>query len=256
MWTIHAGHNPDGKSACGAIGYLKESTEARRVVDLLMESAPYYFENCTINDGKNQNDILKRLVKTMEDSGLTLNLSIHLNAGGGTGVECLVYDKLSDTAKIAADISKRISEQLGIKNRGVKERPDLYIIKHTTQPTIIVECAFVDSLTDAQNWDVEKVAYAILCAYAEAEGISGAVRPPEESSGNAVSYYRVQVGAYLMKSNADRTYTALSARGYDCFINREGCYYKLQIGAFKNFENAQKLAWQLVAEGYSAYITS
>ena len=30
--NVHAGHNPDGKIACGAIGIIKESTEARKVV--------------------------------------------------------------------------------------------------------------------------------------------------------------------------------------------------------------------------------
>ena len=29
--NMHAGHNPDGKVACGATGFLKESTEARNV---------------------------------------------------------------------------------------------------------------------------------------------------------------------------------------------------------------------------------
>ena len=29
--NVHAGHNPDGKVACGAIGIIRESTEARNV---------------------------------------------------------------------------------------------------------------------------------------------------------------------------------------------------------------------------------
>lgn len=29
--NVHAGHNPDGKVACGAIDLIKESTEARKV---------------------------------------------------------------------------------------------------------------------------------------------------------------------------------------------------------------------------------
>ena len=28
-FTVHAGHNPDGKKACGAVGLIKESTENR-----------------------------------------------------------------------------------------------------------------------------------------------------------------------------------------------------------------------------------
>lgn len=29
--NVHAGHNPDGKIACGAVGLIQESTEARKV---------------------------------------------------------------------------------------------------------------------------------------------------------------------------------------------------------------------------------
>lgn len=35
-FTIHAGHNPDGKKACGAVGLIKESTENRKVKDEVM----------------------------------------------------------------------------------------------------------------------------------------------------------------------------------------------------------------------------
>ena len=31
--NVHAGHNPDGKVACGAVGLIKESTEVRAVKD-------------------------------------------------------------------------------------------------------------------------------------------------------------------------------------------------------------------------------
>jgi N-acetylmuramoyl-L-alanine amidase len=34
--NVHAGHNPDGKVACGAIGIIRESTEARRVKDAVI----------------------------------------------------------------------------------------------------------------------------------------------------------------------------------------------------------------------------
>lgn len=31
--NIHAGHNPDGMVACGAVGMVSESTEARKIKD-------------------------------------------------------------------------------------------------------------------------------------------------------------------------------------------------------------------------------
>ena len=36
--NVHAGHNPDGKVACGAIGIIRESTEARNVKNEVIDS--------------------------------------------------------------------------------------------------------------------------------------------------------------------------------------------------------------------------
>lgn len=35
--NIHAGHNPDGKIACGAVGLIEESTEARAIKDYVIK---------------------------------------------------------------------------------------------------------------------------------------------------------------------------------------------------------------------------
>ena len=35
--NIHAGHNPEGKIACGAIGILNESREARIIKDKVIQ---------------------------------------------------------------------------------------------------------------------------------------------------------------------------------------------------------------------------
>ena len=36
-YNVHAGHCPDGKGASGAVGLLKESTEARKVKKLVIK---------------------------------------------------------------------------------------------------------------------------------------------------------------------------------------------------------------------------
>ena len=80
--TIHAGHNPDGKVACGAVGYLKESTEARKVKDLIYDSLCEVIdiEDVTINDGKSSIDVLQRICKKCNAEERDLNVSIHFNA--------------------------------------------------------------------------------------------------------------------------------------------------------------------------------
>ena len=67
----------------------------------------------------------------------------------------------------AARISAKISRALGIRDRGVKIRPELYVLRHTNAPALLVECCFVDSKTDYNAWDYKK------CARAIAEGLIG-----------------------------------------------------------------------------------
>ena len=61
--TLHAGHNPKGKIACGASDYLDESTEARFItkkVAAILRKRKMKVYDCTVNNGLNQKDILRK----------------------------------------------------------------------------------------------------------------------------------------------------------------------------------------------------
>ena len=101
--NVHAGHNPDGKVGCGAVGLIKESTEARlvknEVITLLRECGHTVYD-CTVDNGKSQSDVLQKIVKNCSAHKADLDISIHFNAGANdktgnnksTGVEVLLYD--------------------------------------------------------------------------------------------------------------------------------------------------------------------
>ena len=103
--TVHAGHNPSGKIACGASDLLDESTEARwitrKVVKLLKKNG-IKAVNCTVNNGTSQSDVLRKIcAKCNAVADADLHISIHLNSGradkkgdGNILVEvCFVDDK-------------------------------------------------------------------------------------------------------------------------------------------------------------------
>lgn len=173
--NVHAGHNPDGKIACGAVGILKESTEARNVksyiVSMLKEQGHTVYD-CTVDDGTSQTNVLTKIVKKCNAHSVDLDVSIHLNSGrndmkgdGVTGgVEVLVY-KGSTVKTTAANICKKVAA-LGFRNRGVKEST-LYVLRKTTAPALLVECCFVDDADDAKLYDAKTMAAAIV------EGITG-----------------------------------------------------------------------------------
>ena len=168
--NVHAGHNPDGKTACGAVGYIKESTEARAVknkVISLLKAKGHTVYDCTCDNGTSVSDVLKKIVSKCNAHDVDLDVSIHFNAGSSdktsktTGTEVLVYSKTSKAMDTATKTANAISK-LGFTNRGVKIRSDLYFLKHTYAPAMLVECCFVDDKDDVKLYDVDKMASAIV----------------------------------------------------------------------------------------------
>ena len=66
--------------------------------------------------------------------------------------------------------------------------------------------------------------------------------------------YRVQVGAYRNKDNADRMLNSLLMDGFPAFIIYEDGYYKVQVGAYRILLNAIKMEQRLRIFRYSTYI--
>ncbi|MCR5704325.1 MAG: N-acetylmuramoyl-L-alanine amidase [Eubacterium sp.] len=169
--NVHAGHNPDGKIACGASGFLKESTEARKVKKYLikyLKAAGHTVYDCTCDNGTSQVDVLNRIVQKCNAHTVDLDVSLHLNSGrndksgdGKTGgVEVLVYSNEGKISAVASNVCNEVSK-LGYTNRGVKENKGLYVLNSTKAPAMLVECAFVDDKDDAKLWNAKKMARAI-----------------------------------------------------------------------------------------------
>lgn len=158
--VINAGHTKTGKGI-GAYKYLNESREARRIAYHLLylltgtnhEVIPAVFDVSSNN--------LKEAATLSNSKNADLFISIHLNAGGGTGVEC--YTWKGEKTKIATDICANIAA-LGYKNRGVKNGSDFYVIKQTKAQAILVECCFVDNKNDVNKYNAYKMAEAIYKA--------------------------------------------------------------------------------------------
>ncbi len=167
--NIHAGHNA---IVPGANGKFNEETENRKVTNTViskLQSLGYTVYDCTDDSGKTQNENLKNIVSKCNDHTVDLDISIHFNAsnGQGHGVEVLQYSNKTKT--VAQNICNTIAE-LGFKNRGVKDRKDLYVLKKTKAPAILIECCFCDSEIDASLYNANKMASAIV------KGLMGEVK--------------------------------------------------------------------------------
>lgn len=198
--NVHAGHNPDGMAACGAAGLIRESTEARAVKDRVvaqLTAMGHTVHDCTCNNGTSQQDVLKRIVAACNSHAVDLDVSIHFNAaaspvpdGQTTGTEVLVYSNASKAVPWAQQIVDSVAA-LGYRNRGVKERPGLYVLKHTKAPALLVECCFVDDPDDVALYNADRMAAAIVA------GITGQAAETTADAARLASMSQVEFVEYI-----------------------------------------------------------
>ena len=66
--------------------------------------------------------------------------------------------------------------------------------------------------------------------------------------------YKVQVGAYLLKANADRQLRKLKQKGFNPIVVKSGALYKVQVGAYSKIKNAQNVQRKLKNFGYKSIL--
>ena len=160
--------------------------------------------------------------------GADFYLSVHhnagINGGSGGGIVAIVYTKASQKSK---DYQKLIYNELiketGLKGNRTSPMPtqDLHVCRETHMPAVLVECGFMDSSTDTKLILTEN--FADDCAEALVNSLvkigvlkeKEVMKPKEDTSGKI---YRVQVGAYSVKANAEAMQKKLKADGYDAII--------------------------------------
>lgn len=84
--------------------------------------------------------------------------------------------------------------------------------------------------------------------------LNGSASKPVDESNDVL--YRVQVGAFSKKENAETMQKHVKEAGYDSFIVKIDELYKVQLGAFKHKENATKFVSELKYAGFMAYVVT
>ena len=172
---------------------------------------------------KDENDDVYEEVREANESGADFAVSFHANAGGGDGFEVFYHTSNTKGKKLALLCEKYVKE-IGQNSRGVKSGNHLYFVKNTKMMAVLVESFFLDNKEDMAIGDSLEEQRAFGVAYAKAIleylGIayigSGYVPPKEETEKDKL--YRVQVGAYSIKENAERKLKELKEAGFDGFI--------------------------------------
>ena len=165
--NIHAGHTSQKGAACGACGIVKESIEDRKIANeviRILKERGHTVYKCTC-EGDSARDNLKKIVTKCNKHEVDLDVSIHLNCYNrhAHGSEVLIYKKDSKAKKTAKNICSKL-HSLGFTDRGVKIRPDLYVLHWTNAPALLIETFFCDNPEDVtlyKELGYKKIALAI-----------------------------------------------------------------------------------------------
>ena len=83
----------------------------------------------------------------------------------------------------------------------------------------------------------------------------GGTETPDTPQSNTL--YRVQVGAYSVKANADAQLKKVKNAGFTyAFITQVGNMYKVQVGAYSVKSNADNMLAKVKSKGFDAFITT
>lgn len=250
------GHRKDtsGKNANGLYEYEFNQDVAERVNKLLESYGEVYFTMTTENHPYNEqtssgrtknlqyrcdvaNNIYKDAIKKYgKDNVKCVLVSIHANAfdnPSASGYEIYVYKKSLESYKIAQSIHNSAKDILevgtSIKDRGIKEA-NFYVLKHTSMSSLLIEHEFytnpeaVKKLKDDnfRQKCAEHIAKG-LCNYygIEYKEPHNNNKDKENNTKNDTDeLYRVQVGAFSDKKNAEKLLDKLDKIGFKGFIDK------------------------------------
>ncbi|WP_102273836.1 N-acetylmuramoyl-L-alanine amidase [Cytobacillus massiliigabonensis] len=160
-------------------------------------------------------------------------VSIHANAYGSNwndanGIETYVHPvRPKKTTELAKKIHRNLVIATGLKDRGLKEA-DFHVLRETEMSAVLAECGFMTNREDVKQ--LRSDTFRKTCAEAIVKGIADhfnlrkktdAGTSPSKNPAPLPSkkgQYKVQVGAFDDKKNADELVDQLIKRGFPAYI--------------------------------------
>jgi N-acetylmuramoyl-L-alanine amidase len=145
---IDQGHNPENPNA-GAVGNgLREQDITYRVgqeLATLLRADPDYEVRLsrptpTSSLGSSNSTSLRARVDDANAWGADYFISIHTNASSNSaasGTEAFAYSEPSRAFSLGEDIVEGITSVTGLRDRGMKVRPGLYVLRRTAMPAVL-----------------------------------------------------------------------------------------------------------------------
>ena len=157
-YSVHAGHSAAAPGTRG--NGLHEHIEARWATDRLIAQLRA-MGNTVVNATSNAASavaVVNQQIANMRASGAHFHISNHLNGFSNTnarGVEVLYRG--AAMRPLARAVAATIARELGIPNRGAKQRTNLAVLNAFPNNAILIEWAFMTNAADMNAWRARRV---------------------------------------------------------------------------------------------------
>lgn len=221
---LDAGHGKDTPGKRVPDGSMREF-QFNAAVATLAKNLLVKFQNVEVqftHDPSGEIDVpLEKRSNYCNQWGANVLVSIHANADGdgwsdGNGIETFTYTtKPKEAMELAAILQKRMVGLTGRRDRGVKQA-NLHMVREVKCTAVLVECGFMTNHTEAELLKSQN--YRLLCAQAIANSLVEKYKlkpiPQAEPPKPAGTAYRVQVGYFTTRENAEAMKKQLAEKGF------------------------------------------
>lgn len=200
------------------------------------------------------------------------------NPNSASGVQNLIFRRGGKAETLAEDIQKELVDA-GFNDLGIVERPNLVVLKRTRMPAVLIETGFINNTEDNMKFDndfnriaqaiadgiLQGIGYGETAVNAAAIDMNGTMDDVMDSAEDMYEnedrctcekLYRVQVGAFRNRDNADRLLATLQGNDFPAFVVFDDGVYKVQVGAFRNLDNAVIMERRLRRYRFNTFITT
>lgn len=155
---IDAGHGGSDPGKVGTAGtlekdinlkialYLKDILEAQDIRVIMTRDED---EELSTDTSRRKASDMKKRVSLIQKSNADIVISIHQNSYTDPsvyGAQCFYYTGSEEGKKLASILQEQIIHSTGqTKIREIKSNGDYYLLKHSTLPTVIIECGFLSN---------------------------------------------------------------------------------------------------------------
>ena len=200
----------DQKSNIYAYGNTDEAEQCSQIAHLLDDFLSKNGVDCHVGTG----DMYNRVSQSNSEN-FNLHIAIHTNAYNSKvmGTRVLYYD-MKESYSFARAVYDSLAPLTIGDSDNITQNQDLYELNATKAPTVYCECEFHDNLTGAKFIidNKRKIAEAI------GRGILKVFRISENTEDGSGKLYKVQVGAFKNKQNAESLLGDVKKTYRDAFI--------------------------------------